>query len=94
MESTTNPLTSPAAGRESASGGAGMPYDWCIVFPKEAMDPGGKGLDVVQEIQAAKVKVYMYYSHDKDQVFLLLRVPEEILHRFADMIDYKVLLRY
>ena len=91
MQSVENPL----AARESTGGGpaAGTPYDWCIVFPKEAFDPGGRGTDVVQSIQAAHCKIYLYWSHDKDQVFLLIRVPDNVMQTFADAIDYRVLLR-
>lgn len=90
MQSTENPLTT---GRESSSGGNVMVYDWCFVFPKEAMDPGGNGHAVVQAVQEAQCNVYLYWSHDKDQIFMLLRIPDDILHKFADQIDYRVLLR-
>lgn len=89
MQNTENPLVS---GRESSSGG-GTLYDWCIVFPKAALEPGGKGHAVVQSVQEASCQIYLYWSHDKDQIFMLIRVPDEVLQTFADRIDYRVLLR-
>lgn len=90
MDKTENPLMS---GRPSDSSAPAQPFDWCIVFPKAAMDPGGKGPDIVQAVQEAACQIYLYWSHDKDQVFMLIRVPDVVLQAFADAIDFRVLLR-
>ena len=89
MNTTENPL---ASARESAAN-ATIAYDWCIVFPKEAMENGGKGNAVVRAVQEAQCQIYMYWSHDKDQVFMLIKASEDALQKFADVINFNVLLR-
>jgi anoctamin-10/anoctamin-7 len=83
-----NPLNSGRSGTASSNAGAAR-YDYCIVFPK---DKDEMREDAINAFRACGCELYQYWSHDRDQIFVLLRVSETKLRIFADKINFKVLL--
>jgi hypothetical protein len=88
-----NPLNHGLHKTDSTIATAGQQFDWCIVFPKESLEVTGRGQDVVRSVRESGCHVYLYRSHDQDQVFMLIRAPESVLQVFADRVNFKILLQ-
>mmetsp|Transcript_2675 Transcript_2675/g.4513 ORF Transcript_2675/g.4513 Transcript_2675/m.4513 type:complete len:767 (+) Transcript_2675:110-2410(+) len=74
-------------------------YDWdmAMVFPTEGRpaesDPSKQVYEVVADkLYAHGIETYMYYSAQNDEIICKLRCPVDRLRKFADSIDYKMLM--
>lgn len=63
-------------------------HDVCMVFPvsKSTKKFTSKGLEIVSKIihELKKENVHMYYSSQKDEIYVLVRADDERLAEFAD----------
>eukprot|EP01034_Spumella_vulgaris_P033017 gene33017-40748_t len=72
-------------------------FDYVIVFPMVENKDGSREQSpvarfVMHAMLAAGLEIYPYLSVQDDELLVLFRAPLIVLQKFADQIDYKLLL--
>jgi hypothetical protein len=69
-----------------------LAWDVCFIFPVENGGFKESGQKVLSKLSRAGFTFQQYFSAQKNEIIVLAKVSVEILKRFADKIDFRLLL--